>query len=225
MLSERAYMQQRRPAWWQSATIILVVLNVIAFLFQSKVIPPTINETFLELSPEGLLHGYIWQLLSYQFMHGGWMHLLLNCWGLFVFGRGVEWTVGKGRFLLLYFISGVIGGLFQVLAGVLWPQFYSGSTVGASAGVMGVIATFAMLFPNQGLVLFLFYVIPIKMRAKTLVWLLLVFTAVGISFPHASWRFLLGGNVAHFGHLGGLLTGLAFARFYFLATRTPPPLP
>ena len=53
---------------------------------------------------------------------------------------------------------------------VQWPQYFGGSTVGASAGVMGVIAAFAMLFPDQQLVLLLFYVIPIKLRAKTLLW-------------------------------------------------------
>jgi len=222
MLSERDYHQTPARKWRLSATIVLIALNVLAFLIQTNVLSQAINENYLELSPDGLLHGYVWQLLSYQFMHGGWLHLILNCWGLFVFGRGVEWVVGKPRFLLLYFMSGIIGGLFQVLAGVLWPQYFSGSTVGASAGVMGVVATFAMLFPEQRLVLLLLYVIPINLRAKSLIWLILLITAVGISFPLASWRFLLGGNVAHFGHLGGILTGLAFSRFYFLKTHAPP---
>jgi membrane associated rhomboid family serine protease len=85
-----------------------------------------------------------------------------------------------------------------------------------------VVATFAMLFPEQRLVLLLLYVIPINLRAKSLIWLILLITALGISFPLASWRFLLGGNVAHFGHLGGILTGLAFSRFYFMKTHAPP---
>jgi membrane associated rhomboid family serine protease len=223
MLSERDYNQQSTRKWRWSATIVLVALNVIAFLVQTKILAPEFNETYLELSKEGLRAGYVWELLSYQFMHGGWMHLVLNCWALFVFGRGVEWAVGKPRFLALYFTSGIAGGLLQVLAGALWPQYFSGSTVGASAGVMGVIATFAMLFPDQPLVMLLLYVIPIKMRARSLLWVILILTALGISFPLASWRFILGGNVAHFGHLGGILTGLAFTRFYFLKARVPPP--
>lgn len=205
-----------------SATIVLVGLNIIAFLLQTKILPIELDEKYLELSPGGLRHGYVWQLLSYQFMHGGWMHLILNCWGLFVFGRAVELAVGKWRFLVLYFTSGIVGGLFQVMAGLLWPQYFSGSTVGASAGVMGVVATFAMLFPQQQLVMLLFYVIPIKLRAKSLLWFILLLTALGISFPLASWRFLLGGNVAHFGHFGGILTGLAFSSFYFHKILRPP---
>ncbi len=74
---------------------------------------------YFALSVEGLRHGFVWQLLTYQFMHGGLLHLLLNCWAIYVFGREVEETLGRNSFLTLYFTSGVIGGLFQALAGVL----------------------------------------------------------------------------------------------------------
>jgi len=224
MLSERDYMQQPRKPSLLSATIVLIAINVVAFLVQTKVIPDSINERYLELSLPGLLRGYFWQLLTYQFMHGGWLHLLLNCWALFVFGRGVEWAVGIPRFLILYFCGGIIGGLFQMAAAFIWPLYFGGATVGASAGIIGVVAAFAMLFPNQRLVMLLLYVIPINMRSKTLLWVLLIITALGISFPHSRGLMaILGGNVAHFAHFGGILTGMAFSRFYFL--RKLPPLP
>ena len=199
-----------------SATVVLVALNIIAFLVQTKIIPDSIDEQYLELSLRGLLHGYVWQLLTYQFMHGGWVHLLVNCWALFVFGRGVEWTVGRARFLVLYFCGGIVGGLFQMGAAFVWPDTFGGATVGASAGIFGVVAAFAMLFPNQRLIMLLFFILPINMRAKTLLWVVLGLTALGISFPHSPFVMkILGGNVAHFAHLGGILTGLAFSRFHF----------
>jgi len=202
-----------RPARWRfSVTMLLVVLNVIAYVFQITVLPKLIDLRYLELSLPGIWHGFYWQLLTYQFMHGGWLHLIVNCWGLFVFGRAVEWAVGKSRFLVVYFLSGVLGGLLQVLACFLWPHYYYGGTVGASAGLFGIIASFTMLFPEQPLLMLLFFVFPVKMRAQTLLAFLLVTTGAGISFP----RSFLGGNVAHFAHLGGILTGLAFSRFYFL---------
>src|SRR5215472_11439811 len=174
MLSERAYMQEapRRPPWL-SATTVLVALNIIAYLFQSHFLNDPADEAFFALSPWGLLHGYVWQLVTYQFMHAGWLHLLLNCWALFVFGRGVEWTVGKARFLVLYFASGIIGGLLQVLAGLVWPHYFGGMSVGASAAVFGVVASFATLFPDQQLVMLLFYVVPVRMRARSLLWIVL----------------------------------------------------
>ncbi|HWD93062.1 MAG TPA: rhomboid family intramembrane serine protease [Verrucomicrobiae bacterium] len=216
MLLDRDYVPTPGRRWKWSATIVLIVLNVLAFLFQITLLPKLLDLRYLALSLWGLQHGFVWQLLTYQFMHGGWLHLLVNCWALFVFGRGVEWAVGKTRFLILYFSSGVIGGLLQVLAALLWPNYFAGASVGASAGIFGVVASFALLFPDQQLILLLFFVIPIKLRAKSLLWFELVLTALGISFPNSRLGELLGLKVAHFAHLGGILTGLAFTRFYFL---------
>ena len=205
-----------------SVTMVLVGLNIVAYVLQITVLPKIIDLRYLELSLPGIWHGFFWQLLTYQFMHGGWLHLTLNCWGLFVFGRAVEWAVGKSRFLMVYFLSGIFGGLLQVMACFLWPHYYYGGTVGASAGLFGIIACFTMLFPEQPLLMLLFFVILVKMRAKTLLSFLLVATGLGISFP----RSFLGGNVAHFAHLGGILTGLAFSRFYFLKhVHLPEPTP
>jgi len=201
-----------RARWGLSITVVLVVLNILAYIFQITVLPKVLDPRFVELSLPGIAHGYYWQLVTYQFMHGGWIHLLLNCWALFLFGRPVEWAVGKSRFLMVYFLSGIFGGLLQVMACFLWPYYYYGGTVGASAGLFGIIASFTMLFPEQQLVMLLYFVLPVKMRAKTLLAVLLITTGLGISYP----RSFLGGNVAHFAHLGGILTGLAFSRFYFL---------
>ena len=226
MLQERDYMQQpgRRSSWRLSATIVLIILNILAFLFQYTLLPTLADPGYFALSSWGLKHGYVWQLVTYQFMHGGIAHILLNCWALFVFGRSVEWAVGKTRFVIMYFCSGIVGGLVQVAAAMLWPDYFGGSTVGASAGVFGVVASFAMLFPEQPLVMLLLYVIPVKMRAKSLLWFVLAITALGISFPDSQLARILGGNVAHCAHLGGILTGLAFTRFYFLRNLRPPPM-
>ena len=212
---------QPRRRWRLSVTIVLIVLNTVAYVFQKQVLPRFVDPGYLELSLWGIAHGYFWQLLTYQFMHGGWLHLILNCWGLFVFGRPVEWAVGKSRFLVVYFLGGIFGGLLQVMACYLWPYYFYGGMVGASAGLFGIIASFSMLFPEQPLLMLLFFVIPLKMRAKSLLALLLITTGLGISFP----RSFLGGNIAHFAHLGGILTGLAFSRFYFLRSlRLPDPV-
>src|SRR5581483_8236808 len=126
-----------RAQWRVSATVVLVALNIVAYASQSTVLPNLLDLRYVELSLPGILHGYFWQLLSYQFMHANLPHLLLNCWGLFVFGRAVEWAVGKPRFLMVYFLSGIFGGLLQVMACFLWPNYFYGETVGASAGLFG----------------------------------------------------------------------------------------
>jgi membrane associated rhomboid family serine protease len=207
MLEDRYYM--RRPAFrfsW-SATVVLLMVNVVAFIIQSAVERfsnfPT--NAWFALSVDGLRHGFVWQLLTYQFMHGGWLHLLLNCWAIFVFGREVEETLGRNRFLTLYFTSGVIGGLFQALAGVLLGNHFAAPVVGASAGAFGLVAAFAALYPERPLMLLLFFVIPLSMRAKFLLLFSALLTVFGLIFPTD--------NIAHAAHLGGMLTGIFFVRY------------
>jgi membrane associated rhomboid family serine protease len=207
MLEDRYYM--RRPAFrgpW-SATMALLVVNVVAFIIQSAVERFTtfrINDWFA-LSVDGLRHGFAWQLLTYQLMHGGWLHLLLNCWAIYVFGREVEETLGRISFLTLYFTSGVIGGLFQALAGVLLGGAFAVPVVGASAGAFGLIAAFAVLYPERPLMMLLFFIIPVSMRAKFLLLFSGLLTLFGIVFPMD--------NIAHAAHLGGMLTGIVFVRY------------
>jgi len=199
----------RRPGFkfrW-SATVVLLMVNVVAFIVQSAVerfsnIPT--NEWFA-LSVEGLRHGFVWQLLTYQFMHGGWLHLLLNCWAIYVFGREVEETLGRNIFLTLYFTSGVIGGLFQALAGVLLGSRFAVPVVGASAGAFGLVAAYASLYPERPLMLLLFFVIPVRMRAKFLLLFSALLTLAGLVFPMD--------NIAHAAHLGGMITGIVFVRY------------
>ena len=207
MLGDRNYM--RRPVFrldW-SATVVLLAVNVVAFVVQSALdrfsnFP--INAWFA-LSVDGLRHGFVWQLLTYQFMHGGLLHLLLNCWAIYVFGREVEETLGRNSFLTLYFTSGVIGGLFQALAGVLLGGHFAVPVVGASAGAFGLVAAFATLYPERPLMLLLFFIIPVSMRAKFLLLFSALLAVFGIIFQMD--------NIAHAAHLGGMLTGIVFVRY------------
>ncbi len=207
MLEDRYYMRQPGFRRFWSATVVLLVVNVVAFILQN-VLERYIGfpvDAYFALSVEGLRHGFAWQLLTYQFMHGGWLHLLLNCWAIYVFGRDVEETLGRPRFLTLYFSSGIIGGLFQALAGVLVDGHFAAPVVGASAGAFGLVAAFATLYPERPLMLLLFFVIPLSMRAKFLLLFSALLAVLGILFPMD--------NIAHAAHLGGMITGILFGRY------------
>jgi membrane associated rhomboid family serine protease len=192
-----------------TATLALVVVNVVAFMVQSvlqSVLEVPTNDYFA-LSLAGLKHGYLWQLLSYQFMHANVLHLLFNCWAIYVFGQSVEAALGRKSFLTLYFCSGIIGGLFQVLAGVLLGSFFAASVVGASAAAFGVVAAFAMLFPDQ--FIYLFFVIPIRAR-----WLLALSALLAVLGILTSAKAPPGVvHLADAAHLGGMLTGMFFVRY------------
>lgn len=159
---------------------------------------------YFALSLPGLAHGYVWQLVTYQFMHAGWVHLLFNCWAIFVFGNELESVLGVRRYLTLVFSSGVIGGIFQVLVAWLWPSLFGGAVVGASACAFGLVAAFALLFPDRELTMLIFFVIPVRLRAKTLLILSVVIAMMGVIFQLD--------NVAHAAHLGGIAMGWFYVK-------------
>src|SRR5438105_8710912 len=180
MLEDRPYMRRRSFASARSATIGLIVANALAYLLQTGITQswPNVME-YLPLSLWGLRHGYIWQLVTFQFMHASFWHLFFNCFAIFIFGRAVEEALGFGNFLKLYFSSGVVGGLFQVAAALLSTKLFGGPVVGASAGGFGLTAAFALLFPND--LILLFFILP--MRAKYFLWLAIALAVYGILFP------------------------------------------
>ena len=192
----------------RSVTVTLLIALVVAFVAQAIVerwVSSSFINTYLALSVEGLRHGFVWQLLTFQFLHGGPIHLLLNCWAIYVFGREMEDTLGPKRFLGLYFLSGVLGGLVQALFGLLLGGWFAVPVVGASAGAFGLVAAFAALYPERPFTLLLFFILPVTMRAKFLLLFEGLAALFGIVFQ--------SGNVAHAAHLGGLLTGIVFVRY------------
>ena len=207
MLADRYYMRHPRFSP-RSATVSLLIANVAVFILELIRYGPHLNfpvGDYFALSTAGLAHGYVWQLLTYQFMHAALLHLVVNCWLIYVFGREVEETLGRAKFLTLYFSSGVIGGLFQTLGGLLAGGAFAVPVVGASAAGAGLLAAFAMLWPERPLTLLLFFIIPVSMRAKFLLLFGGLVTFLGILFPTS--------NIAHAAHLGGLLTGIFFVRY------------
>jgi membrane associated rhomboid family serine protease len=216
MIEDRDYMRQ--PVYHRfrmSFTVALLTVNAIVFLIECGTCgyPPLFStNNYFALSVEGLKHGFVWQLLTYQFMHAGLLHILVNCWVIYVFGREIEETLGPQKFLTLFLTSGVIGGIFQALAGWVWPNYFGGAVVGASAGAFGLVAAFAILFPERQLTLLLFFVLPLTLRARTLLVLSAVLALLGIAFPIS--------NIANAAHLGGMLTGIFFAR-QFIQGRWP----
>lgn len=209
MLQDRDYMRRQPAGMRWPATIALLVVNVAVWVLQYSILPRFSAafpfEDYFALSLDGLRSGHYWQLLTYQFMHGPFWHLFFNSWAIFVFGRPVESALGTGRMLGLYFLSGVMGGLLQMLcSGVLPGHFGIEPIVGASAGAFGLVAAFAVLAPNQRLLMLLFFVIPLAMRAKTLLWLSVALAVAGMIIPY--------GNIGHAAHLGGIVTGFVVAR-------------
>jgi membrane associated rhomboid family serine protease len=136
------------------------------------------------------------------FLHGGWMHLLSNAYFLLVFGDNVEDRLGRGKLLLLVLGSHLAGALLH--AG-LEPRGEL-PLVGASAGISGVIAYYAIAFPRTRLGLLLFFFWWVRLPALTM---LVLYT--GLQILGAMAQIDGFGGVSNLGHLGGLAVGILAA--------------
>lgn len=148
-----------------------------------------------------------WQVITYSFMHAGFLHLFFNMFGLYMFGPALENQWGTRNFLVYYFAS-VLAAAGCQIAWTSLTRSYA-PTVGASGGLFGILLAFAVLFPKQRLIL-LFP--PIPLPAWLFVSLYAIFELyLGVSGTQA--------GVAHFAHLGGMLGGALVFAFW----RTPRP--
>ena len=143
-----------------------------------------------------------WQLVTYAFLHQDINHIFFNMLALLMFGAPLEYTWGTNRFLQYYFVCVVGAGLtYLAWAAVMHIQ---SPVIGASGGVFGLLLAYGMLFPKQRVML-LFP--PIPMDARTLV--------IGYGVIELLTGVLgVGGNIAHFAHLGGMLFGWLTIRYW-----------
>lgn len=209
MLENRDYMREpdSGPSFrfrWTASTLLMAIL-VAVFALQSinDVYLKTQAERWLALTPLALKSGYLWQFLTFQFLHGGLFHLFGNLLGLWFFGRFVENVLGTRRFLVAYFGAGVLGGLLHALLMLLFPNHFGSFVYGASAGVMGVMAIFCLLESDSEIRLN--FILPI--RAHWLLWITAAYSLFFTLVPSAR-----GGSAAHAAHLGGLLVGIAWVK-------------
>jgi membrane associated rhomboid family serine protease len=147
-----------------------------------------------------------WQLLTYGFLHGSFMHVAFNMLALVMFGAPLEYTWGNKRFLTYYLVCVAGAGVCQLLVGA-WMVQQGGDvypTIGASGGVFGLLLAYGMLFPNQRVMLL---IPPIPMKARTLV---IVYGAIELFLGASGFQ----PGVAHFAHLGGMLFGWLLIRYW-----------
>jgi membrane associated rhomboid family serine protease len=198
----------RRVSWNNSgpgdAVKILLMLNAIGFLAQLSW--GGIVTVTLGLVPYAAWSQLrIWQFVTYAFLHGDFFHILFNMYALWVFGSELESDLGFKPFLSLYLVSGIGAGVFHTL---VTPHSLV-PTIGASGAVSGIMAAYALMYPERELQLLLFFIIPVRMKAKVL--------AVGLAILSLA----LGAagspdGIAHFAHLGGMAIG---AVYFMIAIR------
>jgi membrane associated rhomboid family serine protease len=174
----------------------LVVANVLVFLWQRLAGFEIIR--IFGLTP-ALVFGklFLWQFVTYLFLHGDFWHIFLNMFVLWMFGSELERTWGERAFLRYYFITGVGAGLFSALSD---PSSLA-PTIGASGAVYGILMAYGLMFPNR--YVYLYFLFPVKVKYFVAVLGLLAFIAT-LGSP--------GSTIAHVAHLGGMVVGFLYLR-------------
>lgn len=178
----------------------LILVNVAVFLL-SYIVGGHFYDMF-GLVPEHLLKDrWVWQPITYLFIHGGFMHLLFNLFALWMFGMPVETQWGPAEFLKYYFLC----GLGAAAASVAMAPHSPVPVIGASGPVYGMLVAFAMLYPDA--VVYLYFLIPVKAAHMAILFgLIEFFTGAAGSSP----------GVARFAHLGGMVTGYFYIRWWWV---------
>jgi membrane associated rhomboid family serine protease len=189
----------------------LLIVNIGMFFVQQTM--PGVTESLMFVPYAALLRP--WTIITYMFLHGGIMHILLNMLGLYFFGPRVEQRLGASRFLWLYFLSGIAGALLS-----LWLAPHS-ALIGASAAIYGVVLAFARFWPTDKI--YIYGIIPLEAR-----WLVIITVVMAI------YSGLNGSTAgyADFAHLGGYVGAYLYLkwleetkgskRFRELAVQAPP---
>lgn len=191
-----------------------IILACTAVLFFQKILEMAfpvsytiVFNHYFGLVPYYVTHrGFLWQFVTYLFLHEGIWHLAFNMLFLYFFGLDLERTWGTRRFYEYYFICGIGAGVIAVLVNVIRDPMGTGyasgiPTIGASGAIYGVLIAAGILFPDRDV--WLFFVIAIPMK-------LLVAASIVIEFFLS--LDVTGDKVSHIAHLGGALVGYLYLR-------------
>jgi len=191
------------PGPLSPAIKILMVTNVIAFLV-SLIVPEIVLG--LAIVPQAVFERFaVWQLVTYMFLHGGVMHLLVNMLSLWMFGTELERMWGTRFFTKYYFVTG-IGAAVTTLIWAISPlpfaeSIYFSAMIGASGAVYGVLLAYALYFPHRPIYLYFVFPIPAK-------YFVMIIGAITFLSSVGSG----GSGVAHTAHLGGLVVGFVYLK-------------
>ena len=205
-------------------TRALILINVVVFFFELSLSRESIIQLFYLFGvvparftdPEwaasiGFPIGSYWSLLTHQFLHGGWLHLIGNMWFLWVFGNNVEDSMGPLRFIIFYLVCGVLAALTQVL---VTPDATIPS-VGASGAIAGILGAYLLFFPTARLIVLipiLFF--PFFFELPAVIFLVFWFFIQLFSGTAMLASPQQVGGIAFWAHIGGFIAGMLLCRFF-----------
>ena len=194
----------------------LLIINVIAFLLDQLILPSIVGLysityngiTYTDITPLTYYGGLWpinhplfmpWQYVTTMFLHGGFLHIAVNMFVLWMFGMEIGNLWGTKRFAVFYLLSGLGASFLHTAITAMQGGF--AVAVGASGAIAGVVVAYSLIYPDR---LILFFFIP--MRAK---WIAPFYIGISLLMGIQNNP---GDNIAHFAHLGGALAGFLLAK-------------
>ncbi|GBC72345.1 Rhomboid protease GluP [archaeon HR03] len=196
---------------------VIIVANIVVWLFINIVFTNQValNRFLLSFGavPFFILNGQnLLSLISYMFIHVDFLHIFLNMYALFLFGRDVEERLGSALFLVVYFLSGVVAAVFHMIYYAVFmslecspfvrplPAVCVVPAIGASGAIFGIMGSYLVFFPRRPLAAFL-YLIPIIAPAYIVIaFIILIQTFFMLTMPFST--------IAYTAHVGGFIAGL-----------------
>ncbi len=179
---------------------LIVIISVIFALtyLPARVVGWSLPFRWFSLVPYEVTHRFfLWQLVTYMFLHGGFFHIIFNLLAMWMFGSDLERQWGPRRFLFYFFLTGIGAGVCDVLVHPSSATF----TIGSSGAVYGLLLAFGVLYPDRPIL----YAFIFPMKAKWLVILTgMIEFFLSLDTP--------GSGVSHIAHLGGMLFGYIYLR-------------
>lgn len=212
-------------------TIILIGLNVLAFLYEQSLSERSLERFILQygtvplrFTDGSITASDVLTLFTSMFLHGGWLHIGGNMLYLWIFGNNIEDRLGIIRFVIFYFLGGIAAAALQI---VIDPSSRV-PMIGASGAIAGVLGGYIVLYPRarvQTLVFIFVFIQVVSVPAGILLgwWFFLQVINGFFSLGNSA-----GGGVAFFAHIGGFIAGAILIRFFTIGRRSddwwqPPP--
>jgi membrane associated rhomboid family serine protease len=208
-----------------AVNVLIIGLNIVAFLWE-LLQGPNLKEVFylygmvpLRYSnPELASHFTSFQqylpFLTSMFLHGGFLHIIMNMWFLYIFGDNIEDRLGHIRYLIFYLFCGVAAGLIHLLTN--WNSNIP--TIGASGAISGVMGAYLFLYPRSKIltlipIFFFFQFVEIPAFIFLVFWLFVQVFSASLTATNV-------GGVAFWAHIGGFVAGLIFIKLFDAIPRT-----
>ena len=203
------YRAKNPPERFPAVTLGLIILNTLIYLFTADM-----GKNFLEVRDNAVMmlavsHATLspWRLLTAMFLHASWDHILGNMLFLWIFGAALEGRLGHVRYLIVYLICGMTGGLLSDI--VTFAQNPDIANLGASGAIFGLAGAYLYVFPFSRIRIFGFALLGFIPRFRVFEWQArwVVVYYLGLNVLE---QFLSHGQdgVGHFAHLGGAGAGL-----------------